>query len=67
MERHTIDAIEQIGRGQYEQRFLLTDGLTKDGLVDQESVGADAPAMPKPTVTLATRWKRFVIRMLCCL
>ncbi len=47
MERHTIDAIEQIGRGQYEQRFLLTDGLTKDGLVDQESVGADAPALTR--------------------
>ena len=43
----TIDKMEQAGRGQYEDRFLLTDGETKDGLVDNGSVGMDAPDLTR--------------------
>lgn len=43
----TVDRMEQAGRGQYESRFLLPDGETKDGLVDGGSVGQDAPALTR--------------------
>lgn len=43
----TVDKMEQAGRGQYEDRFLLTDGETKDGLVDNGSVGMDAPELSR--------------------
>lgn len=33
----SIDRMEQVGRGQYEERFLLTDGETKDGFIDNGS------------------------------
>lgn len=42
-----VDRVEQVGRGQYESRFLLPDGETKDGLVDDSSVGQDAPALTR--------------------
>ena len=42
-----VDKMEQAGRGQYEARFLLADGMTKDGLVDNGSVGEDAPALTR--------------------
>jgi len=43
----TIDSVAQIGRGQYESRFLLPDGSTKDGLLDNDSVGVDAPDLTR--------------------
>lgn len=43
----TVDKMEQAGRGQYEDRFILTDGETKDGLVDNGSTGMDAPALTR--------------------
>ena len=43
----TVDKMEQAGRGQYEDRFLLPDGETKDGLVDNGSVGMDAPELSR--------------------
>lgn len=43
----TIDKMEQAGRGQYENRFILTDGETKDGLVDNGSIGMDAPELTR--------------------
>lgn len=47
MARILVDKIEQTGRGQYEERFILTDGETKDGLVDNNSVGEDAPDLTR--------------------
>lgn len=47
MEEAVVDKVEQAGRGQYEARFLLPDGITKDGLVDNGSVGEDAPALTR--------------------
>lgn len=43
----TIDEMKQAGRGQYEARFPLTDGVTWDGLVDNGSVGMDAPELSR--------------------
>lgn len=43
----TVDKMEQAGRGQYENRFLLPDGETKDGLVDNGSTGKDAPELTR--------------------
>ena len=42
-----VDRVEQVGRGQYESRFLMPDGETKDGLTDGGSVGQDAPALTR--------------------
>lgn len=47
LEEAMIDKMEQAGRGQYEDRFLLTDGTTKDGLVDNGSIGKDAPDLTR--------------------
>lgn len=47
LEHVTVDKMEQAGRGQYESRFLLTDGETKDGMVDNGSTGEDAPALTR--------------------
>lgn len=47
MNRIKISEVAQVGRGQYESQFLLTDGETKDGLVDNGSVGEDAPALTR--------------------
>ncbi len=47
MQRILIDKIEQTGRGQYEERFILADGETKDGLVDNNSLGEDAPDLTR--------------------
>lgn len=47
MQRILVDRIEQTGRGQYEERFLLADGETKDGLVDNNSLGEDAPDLTR--------------------
>lgn len=47
MQRILVDKIEQTGRGQYEERFLLADGETKDGLVDNNSLGEDAPDLTR--------------------
>lgn len=45
----TVDKMEQAGRGQYESRFLLPDGETKDGLVESGngSIGKDAPDLTR--------------------
>lgn len=43
----TVDKMEQAGRGQYESRFLLPDGETKDGLIDNGSIGKDAPELSR--------------------
>lgn len=48
LEHVKIDAMEQVGRGQYESRFLLLDGETKDGLVENgTSIGMDAPQLTR--------------------
>lgn len=48
LEHAKIDAMEQVGRGQYESRFLLPDGETKDGLVENAtSIGMDAPELTR--------------------
>ena len=47
LNRIKISEVAQVGRGQYESQFLLTDGETKDGLVDNGSVGEDAPALTR--------------------
>lgn len=45
----TVDKVEQVGRGQYEERFLLPDGEKKDGLVEtgSGSTGMDAPNLTR--------------------
>lgn len=46
-ESSKIDSIPQCGRGQYEERFILEDGNTKDGLIDNDSVAQDAPELSR--------------------
>ncbi len=45
-EATAIDSIAQCGRGQYEERFILEDE-SKDGLVDNGSIGKDAPDLSR--------------------
>ena len=45
-EATAIDSIAQCGRGQYEERFILEDD-SKDGLVDNGSIGKDAPDLSR--------------------
>jgi len=47
LERIIIDTMAQAGRGQYESRFVLADGDKTDGLVDNGSIGEDAPALTR--------------------
>ncbi len=47
LERVIIDTMAQAGRGQYESRFVLADGDKTDGLVDNGSIGEDAPALTR--------------------
>ncbi len=47
-----ISAVEQIGRGQYENQYTLVDG-TSYGLIDENdtSIGEDAPKLTRMTVS----------------
>lgn len=47
-----ISAVEQIGRGQYENQYTLADG-TAYGLIDENgtSIGEDAPKLTRKTVS----------------